>query len=86
MDEKNIEILHEDLAKEFQALAKSHTTAIEQLLEEFNDDQILLKLEAEAYEQDRLQDEREAAATTQTARGPLTEEVSLEPAEENKPR
>ena len=42
----------EYLNEEFEALAKSHTMAIEQLLEEFNDDQMLLRLEAKAYEQD----------------------------------
>ena len=52
MDENSIQILREEHTKEFQALAESHTTAIEQLLEEFNDDQMLLRLEAKAYEQD----------------------------------
>ena len=35
-------------------MAKSHTAAIDQLLEEFNDDQMMFHLEAEAYEQERL--------------------------------
>ena len=60
MNENSIQILHEDLTEEFQALAKSHTTAIEQLLEEFNEDQMFLRREAEAYEQLRLQAEQEA--------------------------
>ena len=37
MDESSIQILREDLTEEFQALAKTHTTAIEQLLEELID-------------------------------------------------
>ena len=37
MDENSIQILREDLTEEFQALAKTHTTAIEQLLEELID-------------------------------------------------
>ena len=40
----------EDLTEEFHALAKSPTVAIEQLLEDFNDDQMLFHIEAEAYE------------------------------------
>ena len=45
MDESNIQVLREDLTDEFQALASTHTTAIGNLLEEFNDDQLLLVLE-----------------------------------------
>ena len=66
MDENNIQILHKDLTEEFHALAKSHTTAIEQLLEEFNNGQMLLRIDVEAYEQNRLQVERQAEAPTQT--------------------
>ena len=33
MDESSIQILREDLTEEFQALAKTHTTTIEHLLE-----------------------------------------------------
>ena len=49
MDYNNIQLLREDLTEEFHALAKSHTTAIEQLLDDFNDDQMLFRIEAEAY-------------------------------------
>ena len=49
MDEDNIELLREDLTEEYHTLAKSHIAAIEQLLEEFNDDQMLFRLEAEVY-------------------------------------
>ena len=52
MDENSIQILHEDLIKEFHAFAKSHTTSIEQLLEDFNGDQMLFRLDVEAYEQE----------------------------------
>ena len=48
MDENSIQLLREDLTEEFHALAKSHTAAIEQLLEEFYDDQMLFRLEVEA--------------------------------------
>ena len=47
---------------------------------------MLLRLEAEAYERDQIQAEREATTTTQTATGPLTEEAAPESAEEDKPR
>ena len=52
MDENNILLLREDLTEEFHAMAKSHTTTIEQLLEDFNDDKMLLRVEAEAYEEE----------------------------------
>ena len=40
-----------------------HTTAIRNLLEEFNDDLMLLRLDAEAYERERLLVEKEEEAT-----------------------
>ena len=62
MDENSIQILHEDLTKEFQALDQTHTTAIGNLLEEFNNDQLLLMIETEGYERERLRVEKEAEA------------------------
>ena len=41
MDEHNIKTLRADLTEDYQNLVKSHTALIEQLLEEFNDDQIM---------------------------------------------
>ena len=64
MDENNIQILRENLTEEYHNLAKSHTAAIEQLLEEFNDDQMMFRLEAEAYEQECLADMNNSASTT----------------------
>ena len=52
MDEANIQNLLADLTEDYQSLAKSHTAAIEQMLEDFNDDQMLFCLEAEALERD----------------------------------
>ena len=46
MDESSIQVLQEDLTA-FQALASTHTTTIRNLLEEFNNDQLLLMLEIE---------------------------------------
>ena len=46
MDETSIQTLSEDLTEEYHTLAKSHTAGIEQLLEEFNDDQMMFCLEA----------------------------------------
>ena len=54
MDETSIQTLREDLTEDYHNLVKSHTAAIEQLLEEYNDDQMMFRLEAEAYEQERL--------------------------------
>ena len=50
MDENSIQLLREDLTREFHDLARSHTTAIKQLLEDFNDDEMLFRLDAKAYE------------------------------------
>ena len=52
MGENGIQLLCEDLTEEFHALAKSHTTAIKQLLEDFNEDQMLFRIEVEAYEEE----------------------------------
>ena len=41
MDEASIQTLRADLTEDYHALVKSHTVAIEQLLEEFNDDQMI---------------------------------------------
>ena len=54
MDEVSIQTLHADLTEDYHALVKSDTATIEQLLEEFNDDQMMFRFEAEAYEQERL--------------------------------
>ena len=47
MDKNNIALVREDLEEYFRALADGHTKAITALLEEFNDDQMVLQLEAE---------------------------------------
>ena len=52
MDEASIQNLRADLTEDYQSLAKSHTAAIEQMLEDFNDDQMLFRLEAEALERE----------------------------------
>ena len=75
MDENNIELLREDVTEEYHALAMSHTAAIEQLLEEFNDDQMLFRLESEAYEEERI--------ATMANRTPTTGEQESEPATTN---
>ena len=49
MDENSIQILREDLTEKFQALARTHTTAIRNLLKEFNNNQLLLTIETEGY-------------------------------------
>ena len=54
MDEASIQTLRDDLTMDYQSLVKSHTAAIEQLLEDFNDDQMVFRLEAEALERERL--------------------------------
>ena len=64
MDESSIQVLREDLVEEFHTLAQTHTTAIRHLLEEFNDVEMLLRLELEAYERERIQAEHEATVTT----------------------
>ena len=54
MNEASIQNLRPDLTEDYHSLAKSHTAAIEQLLEDFNDDQMLFRPEAEAIERERL--------------------------------
>ena len=75
MDENNIQTLREDLTEEYHTLAKSHTAAIEQLLEEFNDDQMMFRLEAEAYEEERL--------AAMANRAPTTDDHEAEPTTTN---
>ena len=47
MDKTNISIVREDLEEDFRALADGHTRAIIALLEEFNDNQMVLRLATE---------------------------------------
>ena len=54
MDEASIQNLRAVLTEDYNTLVKSHTVAIEQLLEDLNDDQMMFRLEAEAYERERL--------------------------------
>ena len=71
MDETNIQTLREDLTEEYHTLAKSHTAEIEQLLEEFNDDQMMFRLEDKAYEEEHL--------NTMTNGAPMTNDHEAEP-------
>ena len=66
MDEHSIQNLCEDLTKDYHNLVKSlsHTAVIEQLLEEFNDNQMMFCLEVEAYEQERLATMNKSAPMT----------------------
>ena len=63
MDETSIQNLRADLTENYHNLVKSHTAAIEQLLEEFNDDQMMFLLETEAYEQERFTAMQNSAPT-----------------------
>ena len=74
MDEASIQNLRANLTEDYPSLAKSHTAAIEQMLEDFNDNQMLFRLEAEALEQERL-----AAISTSP---PMTIEQKEEPPNE----
>mgnify|MGYP000064132998 CR=1 FL=1 len=47
MDNTSIQMVREDLTKDFCALSNTHTKTIGRLLEEFNDDQLLLMLDIE---------------------------------------
>ena len=64
IDENNIQTPREDPTEEYYNLVKSHIAAIEQLLEEFNVDQMMFRLEAEAYEEERLAAIANIAPTT----------------------
>ena len=75
MDEAIIQNLSADLSEDYHSLAKSHTAEIEQMLEDFNDDQMLFRLEAEAIERERL-----ASITTSP---PMATEQKEEPPDED---
>ena len=75
MDEANIQNLRADLTEDYHSLVKSHTAAIEQLLEDFNDDQMVFHLEAEALERERL-------AAIPTSPPTATEQTEEPPREE----
>ena len=75
MDEASIQTLRADLTEDYQSLVKSHTTAIEQLLEDFNDDQMVFRLEAEAHEHEHL-------ATLHTSPPQATEQTEDPPSKE----
>ena len=47
MDKTSISIIREDLEEDFHAIADGHTKVISTLLEEFNDDQMVLRIEVE---------------------------------------
>ena len=70
MDKNNIQVLREDLAEEFQALAQK---AIGNLLEEVTDDQLLLTIEADRYERKCLQAVKEELASAQASAEVLPE-------------
>ena len=74
MDEASVQNLREDLTEDYLSLVKSHTAAIEQLLEDFNDDQMVFRLDAEALEQESL-------ATLPTSPPPATEQTVDVPSE-----
>ena len=65
---------------------KTHTTAIKHLLEDFNDDQMLLQLDAEAYESEPILIEKEPEALAQTSTANVLEEAAKAPKEEEEPQ
>ena len=67
MNKNSIQVLCEDLTEEFQALARTHTTAIGTLLEEFNDDQLLLTIETKVYGCERLRAEKGELTSVQAS-------------------
>ena len=54
LDEASIQTLRADLTEDYHALVRSQTAAIEQLLEELNDEEMRFRIEAEAYAQENL--------------------------------
>ena len=65
MDDNSIQMIREDLTKDFHALADTHTKAIGTLLEEFNDDQMLLMIDTERAMNDNFPNEPEASDARQ---------------------
>ena len=64
MDEYNIHMFREDLTEEFHALAQTYTMMIGTLLLEFTDDQLLLTIEMDGYECERLLIENDTTTST----------------------
>ena len=60
-------------------MAQTQTTTIGALLEKFNNDQLLLAIETEGYECERLQADKEAEATEQASAKVLHEGATQEP-------
>ena len=54
IDEKNLITIRKELSEDFYAMAQMQTDEVWKLLE-FEDDQLQLTLELEAYEQERVQ-------------------------------
>ena len=65
MDDTSIQMVREDLTKDFHALADTHTKVIGSLLEEFKDDQLLQTLDIERALNENTRDPPEASEATQ---------------------
>ena len=77
MDEASIQNLHADLTEDYHSLMKSDNAEIEQLLEDFNDDQMLFLMEAEALERERLTAiQASTPTTTEQHEEPPTEDTT----------
>ena len=80
MDENNIQMVWEDLTVDFQALAKMHTTVIESLLKEFNNDQLLHMLETERAFTETVHDQTDKAMIETTPQPNQEQETPTTPA------
>ena len=53
MDQESIITIREELTEDFEAMAQEQTEGIRQLLTKFEDDQLEMTLQLEAYERER---------------------------------
>ena len=54
MNQESIITIREELTEDFEAMAQEQITGIRRLLEEFEDDQLDMTLQLEAYEKERM--------------------------------
>ena len=64
MDKQNIIMIIEDLIDDFY-VAQVHSEEIQNLLEEFDDDQLQFRMDLETYERERMQPIKEQLDDTQ---------------------
>ena len=77
IDEKNLITIRKELSEDFYAMAQVQTAKTRKVLEEFEDDQLQLTLELEAYEQERVQLAKQQNTNNQDEQTIISDEEQL---------